>query len=88
LISNVIRRERKSKVDDGILQLKVDIITANLLKCTDKLSDIQLKYNKEINELKPDLNQKEAQVKSKSQFLKTPLYTLRYLDLKKIKTKK
>lgn len=53
-----------TKVDDGILILKVNTLTECLSKCTDKLSNLQSKYLKEVNELKPDLDQKEAEVKS------------------------
>lgn len=77
MISDVFHRERKSKVDDGILQLKIDTLTKNLLECTNKLSDIELKYQKEVNELKPDLDKKKAEVKPKSQFLIILLYMLK-----------
>lgn len=52
-----------TKMDDGILQLKIDILTKSLSNCTDTLSNLQTKYHKEVNELKPDLDQKEAEVK-------------------------
>lgn len=51
-----------SKVDDGILQLKVETLTESLLKCTQDLSNLQSKYHKEIFDLKPDLDQKNAEV--------------------------
>lgn len=50
------------KTDDGILHLKIKTLTDSLLKCTDKISDLESKYHKEINELKPNLDQKEAEV--------------------------
>lgn len=50
-------------MDDGILQLKINTLTESLFTCTDKLSNFQIKYHKEINELKPALDQKEAEVK-------------------------
>lgn len=59
----VFHRERKSKIDDGILQLKNDILTENLLKCTNELSDVQSRYHKEVNEFKPELDKMEAEVK-------------------------
>lgn len=52
-----------TKTDDGILHLKIETLTESLLKCTNKISDLQSKYHKEINELKPNLDQKEAEVK-------------------------
>jgi hypothetical protein len=60
-----ISRERMTKMDDGILQLKIDTLTDSLSKCTHELSDLQSKYHREVNELKPDLEQKEAEVKFK-----------------------
>lgn len=57
-----IIRERMTKMDDGILQLKIDTLTENLQIYSDKLSSLQAKYHKEINELKPNLDQKEAEV--------------------------
>lgn len=50
-------------MDDGILNLKIDSLNKNLFKCTNKLLNLQTKYNKEINELKPELDQKGAEVK-------------------------
>ncbi|XP_022171411.1 nucleoprotein TPR-like isoform X3 [Myzus persicae] len=55
-------RERMTKMDDGILQLKIDTLTESLLKCTNKFSILHAKYHKEINELKPDLDEKNAEV--------------------------
>lgn len=52
-----------TKVDDGILQLKVDTLNGSLLKCTNKLSSLHSKYYKEMNTLKPELSQKAAEVK-------------------------
>lgn len=52
-----------TKMDDGILQLKIDTLTKSLSNCTNSLSNLQAKYHKEVNELKPDLDQKEAEVK-------------------------
>lgn len=57
-----------TKMDDGILQLKIDTLTESLSKCTNELSNLQSKYHREVNELKPDLEQKEAEVKSKDFF--------------------
>jgi len=53
-----------TKVDDGILQLKIDTLTESLSKCTNKFSNLHAKYHKEINELKPNLDEKNAEVKS------------------------
>lgn len=58
-----------TKMDDGILQLKINTLTESLSKCTNELSDLQSKYYREVNELKPDLEQKEAEVKFKFYFL-------------------
>eukprot|EP00102_Acyrthosiphon_pisum_P012409 XP_008181542.1 PREDICTED: nucleoprotein TPR [Acyrthosiphon pisum] len=55
-------RERMTKVDDGILQLKIDTLTESLLKSTNKFSNLHAKYHKEINELKPNLDEKNAEV--------------------------
>lgn len=55
-------RERMTKVDDGILQLKIDTLTESLSKCTNKFSNLHAKYHKEINELKPNLDEKNAEV--------------------------
>lgn len=63
-----------TKMDDGILQLKIDNLTENLQKYSDKLSILQAKYHKEINELKPNLDQKEAEV-----ILLSYLLTFRFL---------
>jgi len=49
-------------MDDGILLLKIDTLTESLFKSNNDLSNLQLKYRKDINELKPDLDQKEAEV--------------------------
>lgn len=51
-------------MDDGILLLKVSTLTESLSNCNKKLSNLQSKYNKEINDLKPDLDQKKSEVKS------------------------
>lgn len=51
-----------TKVDDGILQFKVDSLTESLSKCTHQLSSLQSKYHKEVYELKPDLDKKNAEV--------------------------
>lgn len=51
-----------AKMDDAILQLKIDTLTESLLKCTNKFSNLNTKYHKEINELKPDLDDKNAEV--------------------------
>lgn len=50
-------------MDDGILHLKIDTLNKSLFQCTNKLSNLQAKYHKEINELKPDLDKKAAEVK-------------------------
>ncbi|VVC26804.1 Major intrinsic protein, conserved site [Cinara cedri] len=55
-------RERMVKMDDGILHLKIDTLNESLFKCTNKLSNLQSKYHKEISELKPDLDEKEAEI--------------------------
>lgn len=51
-----------AKMDEGILQLKIDTLTENLSKTTGQLSSLQSKYHEEINDLKPNLDQKEAEV--------------------------
>jgi len=53
-----------TKVDDGILQLKIDTLNESLLKCTNNFSNLHTKYHKEINELKPNLDEKNSEVKS------------------------
>ncbi|XP_025205590.1 nucleoprotein TPR [Melanaphis sacchari] len=55
-------KERMTKMDDGLLQLKIDALTESLLKCTNKFSNLHSKYHKEINELKPELDGKKAEV--------------------------
>jgi len=55
-----------AKMDDAILQLKIDSLTESLLKCTNKFSNLNTKYHKEINGLKPDLDEKNAEVRSTS----------------------
>jgi len=59
----LVSRERLTKTDDGLLQLKINALNENLLKCTNKFSSLHSKYHKEINELKPDLDEKKAEVK-------------------------
>lgn len=51
-----------TEVNNGILQQKIHTLTESLLECRNKLSKLHSKYNKEINVLKPDLSQKEAEV--------------------------
>ncbi|XP_050525478.1 nucleoprotein TPR-like [Daktulosphaira vitifoliae] len=55
-------RERMTKMDDGILQLKINTLSENLMKCTQSLSDLESKYYKDIMELKPELDQKDADI--------------------------
>lgn len=55
-------RERITKMDDGISQLKINNLTENLSNCTIQLSMIQSKYHNDINELRPKLDEKEAEV--------------------------
>uniref|UniRef100_A0A2S2PQR5 NUA/TPR/MLP1-2-like domain-containing protein n=2 Tax=Schizaphis graminum TaxID=13262 RepID=A0A2S2PQR5_SCHGA len=55
-------KERLTRTDDGLLQLKINALNENLLKCTNKFSNLHSKYHKEINELKPDLDEKKAEV--------------------------
>lgn len=52
-----------TKMDEGILQLKIDTLTKSLSNCNNTLSNLQAKYHKEVNELKPDIDKKEAEVK-------------------------
>lgn len=68
-----------AKMDEGILQLKIETLTENLLKCTNQLSSLQSKYHKEINELKPNLDQKEAEVILN--ILKVACYNLLFLKI-------
>jgi len=51
-----------TKIDDGILQLKIDTLTESLLKCTNKFSNLHSKYHKEVNGLKPEFDEKKAEV--------------------------
>ncbi|XP_027851398.2 nucleoprotein TPR-like isoform X1 [Aphis gossypii] len=55
-------KERMTKMDDGLLQLKINALNESLLKCTNKFSNLHSKYHKEIKELKPDLDEKKAEV--------------------------
>ncbi|XP_050441789.1 nucleoprotein TPR-like [Adelges cooleyi] len=55
-------RERMTKMDDGILQLKIKTLNENLLKYTQNLTNLEAKYHKDITELKPELDQKDADV--------------------------
>lgn len=65
----MFNRERTTKLDDGILQLKIDTLNDSLAQCTNKLSTLQSKYIKEVNELKPNLDQKEAEVTKQYYYL-------------------
>lgn len=53
-----------TKIDEGILQLKIDTSSKSILEYINKLSSLQSKYYKEINEFKSNLDKKEAEVKS------------------------
>lgn len=49
-------------MENDLLQLEIKTLKDDLLKCTNNLLNLQSKYHEEVNELKPDLDKKDAKV--------------------------